>query len=120
MASMVESLLLRRAPALRDRIARIHPLIPSAEKGAHVLHAALLQHERRTGARELVASGTVGDDRLPALLDHLRDLLVLSRPRHQPFERQQHRARDVGDLVCRLLLEKKKKERTMTTGNNVD
>src|SRR5947209_13587161 len=55
-----------RLPALlallRHRVLVVHPLVPSAAQGAHVIDAAFLQHERRTGAREFVLSRTVGDD----------------------------------------------------------
>src|SRR5438445_2237294 len=68
------------------------PLIPSAAQRAHVLDAALLEHERRTGAREFVPSGAVGDDRFLRRDELLDDRLVLFGPGQLTFERQQQRA----------------------------
>ena len=41
----------------RDGALGAHPRVPAADERAHILDAAFLEHERRTGARELVVSG---------------------------------------------------------------
>src|SRR2546427_6243383 len=84
---------------LLDRIAAVHPVRPAADERADVVDAAIFQQERRTGARRLGVSNTVGDDRLLRRLQHQEGLLVLGGPDLKTFERQQHRAGNVGELV---------------------
>src|SRR5471030_2563576 len=81
--------------ALDDGVALFDPLVPAAAQRAHALHAARLKHERRTGARGLVPSGTVHDDRLSGLLQDRDGFLVRIEPREPAFERQRQRAAHV-------------------------
>src|SRR3954452_22336341 len=81
-----------RLLAGNHRIARAYPLVPAAAQRAHVLHAAFLQHERRTGARELIPSRAVDDDRLARFLEHGDGLFILVGPGQAPFERQRQGA----------------------------
>src|SRR5471032_1446095 len=51
--------------AFDHRVALLDPLVPAAAQRTNVLNPARLKHERRTGARSLVLSGAVRDDRIP-------------------------------------------------------
>lgn len=47
---------------LFDRVARFHPGLEASQDGINLFKSVMQQEERRTGARMLVGSGTVGDD----------------------------------------------------------
>ena len=88
----------RRVRPLIHWVAAADPLVPAAEQRADVLHATLLEHERRPGARRFVPSSTVGHDRLLGFEEDLDDPFIFWRPGEPTLQRQLQGTRDVTEL----------------------